>query len=251
MLKPFPTLLLGCLLLWSTLLRADETAVLKPIRILLVGDSTVASYAKPPADRPDMAGWGQMLPEFFNDQVTILNHAASGRSSKSFINEGRWEKALREKPDYVFIQFGHNDAPGKGEDRTTDPAGNYRDYLRRYVDETRTAGAIPILVTSVARRTFAGDKLVDSLGPHVAGMKAVAEEKKVPLIDLHRTSSELFQRLGDAGSADLSASADDRTHFSRKGASAMAWLVVEQIPEAEPRLAPWLKQSDVKPKQHH
>jgi len=238
-------LLLGCLFLSGLLLRADDAPLPQPIRIVLIGDSTVASYPKPPADRPDLTGWGQVLPDFFTDRVTILNRAIGGRSSKSFLREGHWKKALQEKPDYVFIQFGHNDCPGKG-DRSTDPAGDYQDYLRQYIDESRAIGASPILVTSVARRTFSGEKLTDSLTPYVDAMKAVAAEKQVPVIDLHRASSELFQKLGDAGSADLTASAADRTHFSRKGGIVMARLVVEQIPQAEPRLVPYLKPSGEK-----
>lgn len=127
---------------------ADD-AIPKPLSIALIGDSTMASYAKPPADRPDLTGWGQVFGESFEAGVTILNHAASGRSSKSFLSEGRWEPVLAEKPDYVFIQFGHNDQPGKG-DRATDPQGDFQDNLRRYVREAQAAGAKPVLVTPVA-----------------------------------------------------------------------------------------------------
>src|SRR5690606_38821867 len=81
---------------------------LKPVRILMVGDSTMATYAKPPKDRPDLTGWGQVFGESFRDRVTILNRAISGRSSKSFMEAGDWKKAIAEKPDFVFIQFGHN-----------------------------------------------------------------------------------------------------------------------------------------------
>jgi len=226
---------------------ADFTPA-KQVRIVLVGDSTVASYPRPPADRPDLTGWGQVLSEFFTDRVMIMNRAVSGRSSKSFIHEGHWKKSLAEKPDYVFIQFGHNDGPGKGPDRATDAAGDYRDYLRQYLAESRAIGAKPILVTPVARRLFPIDPEKDSLTPYVNAMKAVAAEEHVPLIDLHRTSSELFKTLGDEGSADLTASATDRTHFSRKGGMAMAQLIVDQLPAAEPALAAFLKPDAVKTK---
>src|SRR5204862_3062889 len=118
-----------------------------------VGDSTMASYAKPPADRPTLTGWGQVFGLYLNESVQILNHAASGRSSKSFLREGRWDPVLAEKPDFVFIQFGHNDQPGKG-DRTTDPNGDFQDNLRKYIDDARAVGCVPILVRPVARRTF-------------------------------------------------------------------------------------------------
>ena len=112
---------------------AQET---EPIRILMIGDSTMADYPKPPADRPDLTGWGQVFAERFTDRVVVINKARSGRSSKSFLAEGLWDDALKTKADYVFIQFGHNDQPGK-DDRTTDPDGDYRDNLKRYLDDAR------------------------------------------------------------------------------------------------------------------
>lgn len=210
------------------------------LHLLLVGDSTMASYKDPPADRPTLTGWGQVFDERFIDCVEVLNDALSGRSSKSFIREGAWGKALERKADYVFIQFGHNDMPGKG-DRSTDPRGDYRDYLRQYIDEARAAGMQPILVTPVARRDFSEGRAVTTLGPYVEAMQAVAREKKAPLVDLHAASFAMFDRLGDEASADLSPSADDRTHFSRKGAETIATLVAAAIPEAVPELKKYLK----------
>src|SRR5689334_5798246 len=95
-------------------LMSDDAKAPRLLRIALIGDSTVASYPKPPEDRPTLTGWGQVLGESFDDKVEVLDHARSGRSSKSFLSEGLWMKVLEEKPDYVFIQFGHNDQPGKG-----------------------------------------------------------------------------------------------------------------------------------------
>ncbi len=215
-------------------LPAAKSAV---ITIVVIGDSTVCDY---PANRT-MRGWGQMLPAFLDDDVKVLNLAVSGRSSKSFIREGRWDKALGRKPDYVFIQFGHNDCPGKG-DRYTDPDSTYRDYLRKYVDDARKAGATPILVTPMTRRRFDGDgKIKTILRPYAEAMIAVAAEKKVAVIDLHAKSVKLFEGLGDAGSAELSCSPTDRTHFSPKGARMMAKLIVDDLPKAVPSLQPYLK----------
>ena len=98
---------------------------LPPIHIVLVGDSTVASY--PPNDA--MRGWGQLLPEFFRAEARFSNLAQPGRSSRSFRAEGHWAEALRMAPDCIFIQFGHNDQPGKGPERETDPATSYRHFL--------------------------------------------------------------------------------------------------------------------------
>lgn len=211
---------------------------LPPVKIALIGDSTVASYR--PSEK-EIAGWGQMLHESFSDRVTVKNHAASGRSSRSFLREGRWEPVLKEKPDYVFIQFGHNDQPGKG-DRTTDPDGDFRDNLRKYVADARAIGAKPILVTPVARRTFRDGKITSSQMPYVKAVLAVGEEQKVPVIDLNAASTELFERLGDEGSADLSCDPNDRTHFSFKGGREIAKLVVDRLPAAVPELVPYRRQ---------
>ena len=101
-------------------------------------------------------------------------------------------------------------------------------------------GATPVLVTSVARRTFQDGKPQTTLQPYVDAMKKVGQEQNVPVIDLHGASLALLAELGDAGSADLSPSADDRSHFSRKGARTMAKLVAEALPQAVPALQPYL-----------
>jgi len=209
--------------------RADD----KKIRIAMVGDSTMASYPNPPKDRPDLHGWGQVFGEHFTKRVEISNHAASGRSTKSFIAEKRWEKVLEEKPDYVFIQFGHNDQ----KDKTLAPDEGYRDYLIRYIEEARKAGIKPVLVTPVARRTFDKEgKPTTSLTPFANATKKVAKDKGVPVIDLHQLSFDLYAKLGDKGSADFSPSETDRTHFSKKGAKAMAELVAKALPDSVPDL---------------
>ncbi len=178
------------------------------------------------------------IPKIFDDQPAAH---VRGRSSKSFLREGRWEPVLREKPDFVFIQFGHNDQPGKG-DRTTDANGDFQDNLRKFIDEARAAGSQPVLVTPVARRIFENGKAVTTLTPYADAMQKVAAEKKVPLVDLHRLSFGRFDELGDAASADLSASAKDRTHFSRKGAKEIARLVAQRLSLDVPALRVYLRQ---------
>ena len=225
----------------SCLFTRNVEATEPAIRILLIGDSTVATYHKRPKAKPDLTGWGQVFGEFFNDDVTVLNHAASGRSSSSFIREGRWKNALKEKADYVFIQFGHNDCPGKG-DRETDPATTYQDYLKQYINEARAAGIQPVLVTPMTRRVFQNGKIRTILRPYAEAMLKVGREKQVPVIDLHQKSVARFNQLGDAGSAYFSPSKSDRTHFSGKGAREIARLVAEEIPAKVPALKPYLKQ---------
>lgn len=217
-------------------------APLPAIRIVVIGDSTVATYRKNRDGRWHIAGWGQFLADAMDDSVTVLNHAAGGRSSSSFVWEGRWAKALADRPDYVLIQFGHNDCPGKGI-RETDPRTTYRDYLGKYVYYARAAGAKPVLVTPMERRRFGPDgKLAPSLQAYADAMIAVGKEEDVPVVDLHAASVELFNRLGDAGSAELSSSAKDRTHFSEKGARTMVRLIVQRLAVVEPSLRPYLKQ---------
>lgn len=211
-----------------------EPPQLKPlgdkIRLAIIGDSTAASYSPSRSARSGLTGWGQVFAESFNDRVTVLNHAASGRSSKSFRAEKRWEPVLKEQPDFVFIQFGHNDQKGKGPERETDPETTYAENLTRYINEAREAGIRPVLVTPVARRTFENDKLVTTLTPFADATKQVGRELHVPVIDLHAASFELFEKLGDAGGADLNPTVSDRTHFSQKGALAIAKLVAERVP---------------------
>ena len=208
------------------------------LTIAIIGDSTVCEY---PVDSPSR-GWGQFIAEYFNDKVRVANLAASGRSTKTFIAEGRWKRTLAEKPDVVLIQFSHNDSHGAGRPEATDAATDYRDFLRRYVDESRAANATPIFVTPMYRRTFDTDgKLTDILQPYADAMKAVAAEKKVALIDLHTASGELFRRLGKEHCPELANAPTDFTHFNEKGARAMAELVMKELPAAAPQLAGWLR----------
>lgn len=208
------------------------------MRIAVIGDSTVCEY---PATS-NLRGWGHFLAPAFQSHVRIINLAKSGRSTKTFIKEGLWTRTLAEKPDFVLIQFGHNDSHAKERPEATDAATDYPEFLRRYVAEARAAGAAPVLVTPMHRRTFdERGKVTQELLPYAEAMKAVAKEKEVALVDLHTASGVLFERLGDAGSADLSCSATDRTHFSEQGAKAMAELVLSSLPKAEPALKPLLK----------
>ena len=216
------------------MLGISQSAETAKLTIVIIGDSTVCNYPPEHACR----GWGQFIAEHFKDTVRVANHAASGRSTKTFIAEGRWKRALDEKPDFVLIQFGHNDSHGAGRPEATDAATDYRDFLRRYADESRAAHATPIFITPMYRRTFDVDgKLKDILQPYADAMKAVAAEKKVPLIDLHTSSGALFQQLGKEHCPELANSPTDFTHFNEKGARAMADLVMKELPGTDARLA--------------
>ena len=218
-----------------------------PIRIATVGDSTMCEY---PEARPDR-GWGHYVEEYFRPGTAkVFNTAASGRSTKTFIEEGRWAKTLEEKPNYVFIQFGHNDSHEPGNRESTDPATTFKDYLRRYIDESRAAGANPILVTPMVRRKFdeAGsfseappNPRYRVLGTYAAAVREVGQEKKVPVIDLYASSLAFFAKLGPVASTEFANKPTDNTHFNEKGARAMADLVMRELPRAAPSLAKILK----------
>ena len=234
---------IAILLSLVAMLSISKSAEDAKLTIVIIGDSTVCNY---PAEHL-CRGWGQFIAEHFKDTVQVANHAASGRSTKSFIAEGRWKRALDEKPDFVLIQFGHNDSHAKERPEATDAATSYRDFLRRYVDESRAAHATPIFITPMHRRTFDTDgKLADILQPYADAMKAVAAEKKVPLIDLHTASGALFQQLGKERCPELANSPTDFTHFNEKGARAMAELVMKELPGTDARLAAELRTAPAK-----
>ena len=218
----------------------------EPVRIVLVGDSTVSEY---PATRPDR-GWGQFLEQRFNaGSVEVVNLAAPGRSTKTFIEEGRWRQALAANPHYVLIQFGHNDSHVPQNPESTDAATDYKAYLRRYVAESRAAGATPILVTPVVRRTFdARGRIVESqplpnrpLVAYADAMREVGRDANVATIDLHAGSKALSESLGPAASAGLASRPGDATHFNETGARIIADLVARELPRAAPKLGASLK----------
>ena len=148
------TTLLIAFALTITLCSADKQDT---ITIFTIGDSTMAN--KDISGDKQERGWGMMLQNFFSDDIVIENHAVNGRSSKSFIAEGRWQKVLEKlKPgDYVFIQFGHNDEKPDTL-RHTEPGTTFDANLRKFVEETKSKGAHPVLFNSVVRRSFAQSK---------------------------------------------------------------------------------------------
>ena len=204
-----------------------------PIRIVLAGDSTVT----------DDVGWGAGLRAHLAPRVTVVNLAQKGRSSKSFIDEGHWAKVMAEKADYVLIQFGHNDQPGKGPARETDPATTYRDYLARMIDDVWASGATPVIVTSLTRRGGFGDDghLHSDLVSYVEAAKVVATARGAPIVDLHARSVEVVDRMGATESLTLGPSnADgtpDKTHLNAKGSALFGGIVAEELARVVPALA--------------
>lgn len=213
----------------------------EPIRLFLAGDSTMAD--KPIIDAPER-GWGQLFRHFLDGEVDLRNFARNGRSTKSFIDQGLWGTLLAQvRPgDYVMIQFGHNDQKVTDSTRYADPHGAYRTNLQRFVRDVREKGGIPILVTPVNRRSFSGQGvLIDKHGDYPGVVRDVAREEGVPLIDLHASSKTLFEQLGPERTKSVflwtrggefgvgSAPKEDNTHFTQRGALAVAGLVADGI----------------------
>ncbi len=223
-------------------------------RIFLIGDSTMAD--KPIISNPEV-GWGQMFPIFFKPGVVIENEAMNGRSTKSFIDQGLWQAVVGklQPGDYVFIQFGHNDAKESDSLRFAAPHTTYKQNLIRFVREAKAKGAIPVLLTPVNRRKYdAKGAFVDQHGDYPAVVREVAREEKTALIDLHAKSLKVFTQAGEEGSKRyflagvpkgvykaLPDGNGDNTHFTKFGAIEMAKLVVEGVKETSLPLSALLK----------
>jgi len=247
--------------------------------IFIIGDSTAADKQNPQTN-PER-GWGMVLQGYFDRHVRISNHAVNGRSSKSFIDEGRWQRVLDKlKPgDYVFIQFGHNDEKPQPE-RHTEPGSTFDDNLRKFVSETRSKGAIPVLFNSVVRRNFAvqaprndddealrkqsfsaqsseeGEVLVDTHGEYAKVPQRIAQEMGVAFVDANRITHDLEQGLGSKASRHLHmwfypgdprvpAGRQDNTHYNVQGAHTVAALMAEAVGKAVPALKPYIRHYDL------
>ncbi len=223
-------------------------------KIFLIGDSTMAD--KPLDENPER-GWGQLFPQFLLPGIQVQNHAVNGRSTKSFIKEGRWDTVMSRmhKGDYVLIQFGHNDQKVEDTNRSAPAHGLYKENLIRFVNDTRSKGGFPILITPVMRRKFdEKGTFVDQHGDYPGVVKEVAVLLKVPIIDLHKSSEALIVKEGVAESKRLflhipadhyknMKPKEDNTHFSEYGASYMASLVCQSILDQQLPLTAFLKPS--------
>jgi lysophospholipase L1-like esterase len=200
------------------------------VTLHVAGDSTAAIF--PSTDPTGRVGWASVLQPFFGDGVRVNDAARSGRSSKSFIDEGFWTtlKAQIQPGDYVFIQFGHNDEKFEDQTRYTDPATTFRDYLRTYIGESRVRGGFPVLLTPISRRQFSGTMVASTHGNWPAAIKVVGEETGTPVIDMEDKTRTLLMSLGPVDSIPLFAQSDT-THLSAIGAPMVAALAVDGIRE--------------------
>ena len=210
------------------------------MRIYVCGDSTAASY-NPEETR--MVGWGQLLGDFLPG-VTVVNLSMAGRSTKTFLAEGRLEPAGQADPgDLVLIQFAHNDENEKKPERYTAPWTEFTENLRFFIRFAREHGAVPVLLTPICMRIWQDGKLQPTHGEYPAAMRAVAEETDVPLIDLYTESFRIVEAMGEEGSKALFMhfapgedpaypdGSEDNAHTKRAGAERFAEAAARGLKE--------------------
>jgi len=236
--------------LYIVLILSSGTLAGQTTTVFTIGDSTMANKSK---EKYPEHGWAQVFGEYFNKGVKIDNHARDGRSTRSFIEEGRWDpivKSLKEN-DYVIIQFGHND------EKVDTPRGttiyDYKQNLKRFIADTRSKKAIPILLTPVTRRTFVNGTVEDTHGAYSRAAREVAEEENIAFVDIHRISVDIITELGPEESKKLylwvepgeyayyPAGKKDNTHFSLQGAHAIAGAIAKEIKKMDLPLSQQLK----------
>ena len=250
----------------------------KRITIFTIGDSTMADKAID--SNKQERGWAMMLQGFFPKGVDVDNHALNGYSSKSFIDNGKWQAVLDklQAGDYVIIQFGHNDEKANPA-RHTDPGSTFDDNLRKFVNETRAKGATPILMNSIVRRKFyqdanavaaddnrvselkkvtEGDTLIDTHGQYIVAPRIVANRLHVPFVDANRITHDIEQGAGVIGSRRLHMwfkpgehpsvpqGRKDNTHYNIYGGTVVAALLADEIARQVPALKKFIDQKKIK-----
>jgi len=222
------------------------------LNVWMIGDSTMANKK---ADKAPETGWGMVMNEFVTENVTVHNHALNGRSSKSFLDEGRW-KAIYDSiqpGDYVIIQFGHNDEKADSK-LHTDASTTYKEYLKKYIDETRAKGANPIICSSIVRKHFDGNgNLKDTHGTYIKAAREIALESNTPYVDMESKTRTLVAKLGPEKSKTIylfckpgeypnrKNGVEDSTHLNGAGARQVAGLFVKDVKKQKLPLTKYLK----------
>ncbi|RZK37442.1 MAG: rhamnogalacturonan acetylesterase [Pedobacter sp.] len=235
---------LGVILMSFTFIKKE------PITLYIIGDSTAANKA---TNKFPETGWGMELQSFFNEEVKVDNRALNGRSTKSFINEKRWENILTtlQEGDFVMIEFGHNDEKIENPKVGTS-LEEFKANLIKYIQETQARRAHPILLTPIVRRNFINGVLTDTHKGYPDVVRKLADSLHLPLIDMQRKTEKLVKSLGDEPSKKLFLQLDsghvnypkgvkDNTHLNVEGAKAFAGLAAEGVKESKTKLAKYLK----------
>lgn len=210
-------------------------------RIFIAGDSTAADY---PAERAPQIGWGQTLRYFVHDPNLIQNRAVNGRSSKSFIDEGKWSALMDEiqSGDVVLISFGHNDSRDDAPERFADPKTTYFDNLVRFAKDVRSRHGTPIILSPAARRLWEGPAMVETHGLYRENAERAAKEIGATYVDLAQLSLKYFETLGQSETKEdflwLNPNPDhsrfpngveDNTHFSELGACGLSYVLAKRF----------------------
>jgi len=211
----------------------DKAKIANTIRIVLAGDSTVNHSS----------GWGSGFCDDLVGQVECFNMSKNGRSTKSFRDEGWWQRSLDLKPTYILISFGGNDVPGKGPERETDPKTTYQDLLKKDIADAKAAGAKPVLVTPMQTRDFKAGKLLHPWEAYVEAMRKVAADTNTPLVDLNAHLTACLDTMTQA-QADvynkyypLKPTFVDRGHINGVGSAMIGTMVLEDLVKVVPVLS--------------
>jgi lysophospholipase L1-like esterase len=224
----------------------------KTTTIFLAGNSTVVDQ-----DREPWASWGQMIPSFFEPKnICIANYAESGEALSSFKSAKRLQKilSLMKAGDYLFIEFGHNDQKQKGEG--IGAFTSYKRDLKFYISEVKKKGGIPVLVTSMNRRSFdSTGHIINTLGDYPEAVRQTAKEENVALVDLNAMSKILYEAWGPAESIkafvhypantfpNQDKKLEDNTHFNTYGAYEIARCIVQSIQDNKLAIKKYIKKN--------
>ena len=212
------------------------------VTIHIIGDSTAAN--KEANKRPEH-GWGECLHIFLKDSIQVKNYAKNGESSKSFKDRGLFEAAKKhfKAGDYLIIQFGHNDSKIIDPEKYTTPLDTYQTYLKYYVDSAKQLGVIPIIFSSISRRYFISEKVLEkrTVGLYPYAAKNFAKNYGVKFIDMYKHTYKLYRYLSDKNSKKMFMhllpntyenypdGLTDNTHLNGYGAKVIASLVAERL----------------------
>jgi lysophospholipase L1-like esterase len=211
----------------------DKVMPDKSKRIVLAGDSMMNHSS----------GWGSGFCDALAGEIECFNMSKNGRSSKSFRNEGWWDRALALKPTWILISFGGNDVPGKGPERETDPATTYYAIMKQYVLDARAAGATPIIVTSLPGRIYKDGKFLDPYVPYAQAARKVAKDTNALLMDLNADATAflvtLTQQQADAYDRPTGVPGGelDRHHLNPAGSTLFGTMAAREFVAAVPALS--------------